>query len=392
MSQMSSFRQRIADSFIHVLDEKNLQWRAGWSRAESFPVNAFTGKKYKGINKFWLYLLALSRTENGADPDNRWATFKQIQKKGWRLKKGAVGAKVEYWQPYDFNTKQPIEWIEFYERRAEEGVNLIAKYFTVFNGRDIIGIPPLIISSGMQIEIRNGGSEAYYSIKDDIVHLPERAAFLNSYEYNSTALHELSHATGAEKRLNRNIKNLFGSKNYAYEELVAEISACFMGEHLELAETEQHIENHKAYVQSWIQSIKENPNVLIQAIKDAGDAANYLEYHAGILTRDEYLSTITESLSVSDQKIVEEQKPAQDSIPDSRSKELKKNGYVLTETLSKQLNELDRVTGKTHSLRDIHTAFQNNEYQENLKAEKLLNGIVKDLQNQELMRNKVPVP
>ena len=76
------------------------------------------------------------------------------------------------------------------------------------------------IQKGMDLQILNdGGDRAYYSPKTDSVHLPEKDTFYNSYAYNATALHELSHATGAEKRLNRDIRNVFGTEKYAYEEL-----------------------------------------------------------------------------------------------------------------------------------------------------------------------------
>ena len=52
--------------------------------------------------------------------------------------------------------------------------------------------------------------------------------------------------------------------------------------------TKEHIDNHKAYVQSWIGSIREKPETLIKAIKDAQAAANYMDYKAGIITEKEY--------------------------------------------------------------------------------------------------------
>ena len=101
------YRKRIADAFVQALEEKQLRWHSGL-RPDSWPVNAYTGKSYKGINKLGLFLSGLSGLKEGETPDNRWATFKQIQNKGWRLKKGASGVKVEYWQPYDFKLKQPF--------------------------------------------------------------------------------------------------------------------------------------------------------------------------------------------------------------------------------------------------------------------------------------------
>lgn len=95
--------------------------------------------------------------------------------------------------------------------------------------------------------------------------------------FNATALHELSHSTGHQTRLCREMSGFFGSDRYAYEELVAEMSSCFMGAELQIEADESQIDNHKAYVQNWVQGIREKPDVLVHAIKDAQDAASYMD-------------------------------------------------------------------------------------------------------------------
>ena len=61
-----------------------------------------------------------------------------------------------------------------------------------------------------------------------------------------------------------------------------------MGVDLDVTATPQHIDNHKAYVQAWIQSIRDKPETLIRAIKDAQAAATYMDYKAGLITDKEY--------------------------------------------------------------------------------------------------------
>ena len=80
----------------------------------------------------------------------------------------------------------------------------------------------------------------------------------------------------------------FGTSQYAYEELVAEMCSCFMGFDLHAEASASHIDNHKAYVQSWIQAIREKPETLIKAIKAAQAAANYMDWKAGLITDKEY--------------------------------------------------------------------------------------------------------
>lgn len=108
---------------------------------------------------------------------------------------------------------------------------------------------------------------------------------------NRTALHELSHATSHPTRLNRQTGAFFGTAQYAYEELVAEITSCFMGVNLKAELTPEHLENHKAYVQNWIENIREKTESLIRAIRDAQSAANYMDFKAGLITEKEYEQT-----------------------------------------------------------------------------------------------------
>lgn len=64
--------------------------------------------------------------------------------------------------------------------------------------------------------------------------------------------------------------------------------SCFMGVELAAEATPQHIDNHKAYVQSWIEAVRDKPDSLIKAIKDAQSAANYMDLKAGLITEKEY--------------------------------------------------------------------------------------------------------
>ena len=121
-----------------------------------------------------------------------------------------------------------------------------------------------------------------------MIHLPKPENFTGTYAYNATALHELSHSTGHPSRLNRPQGGFFGSEEYAYEELVAEMCSCFMGVNLTDEATPEHIENHKAYVQSWIREIRDKPESLIRAIKDAQAAASYMDMKAGLISEKEY--------------------------------------------------------------------------------------------------------
>ncbi len=307
------YRAELAEAFANVLEERGLEWRKEWrGSGGDAPHNGVTKACYRGSNAFWLSLVSMMKGYT----DPRWVTMVQIMdtegkyhpKQKWHLKSGSKATYVEYWYPYDLKNKKALTW-EQYRRELADGrtdseFKLSTRYTAVFNACDVEGIPELPViesndispdelitrlSKGMNIEITtDGGNQAYYSPSHDKVHLPDPGLFVDGYAFNATALHELSHATGHPSRLNRNMGGFFGSAEYAYEELVAEMCSCFMGVNLEMPASSSHIDNHKAYVQSWVQAIRNKPETLIHAIKDAQSAASYMDWKAGLITDMEY--------------------------------------------------------------------------------------------------------
>ena len=310
------YRAQLADAFAHVLEEKGLEWKKEWQgTGGSAPHNGITKANYRGCNAFWLSLVSMIK---GYD-DPRWVTMLQIMDKDqkyhpnekWHLKKGSKATYVEYWYPYDSANQKALTWEQYKQAiadgRREKEFTLSTRYTAVFNAHDVEGMPALEtvkhpeisqdelirrLSEGMGVEIfTDGGDQAYYSPAQDTIHLPAPESFHSAYAFNATALHELSHSTGHPARLNRPQSAFFGTDQYAYEELVAEMCACFMGSELQTEASAQHIDNHKAYVQAWIQAVRNKPETLVKAIRDAQAAANYMDYKAGLITDKEYEKT-----------------------------------------------------------------------------------------------------
>lgn len=311
------YRENLASMFVHVLEEKQLEWKQDWQGKFGNPFNGISGYRYHGINSLNLSLIAAARGYE----DPRWATFNQVREKGWKLKNAkGQGVKVEYWFPFDKEKKKAISWGEFrmIEEKSKGRYLILPHYSTVFNASLIEGIPRLPepekqqispdelvskISGNMEVEIiHEEGNRAYYSLREDKVHLPKPEYFFSNYAYGSTALHELAHATGAPNRLNRDMAGIAGSPAYAYEELVAEISSCFMSANLSMPQDKNHIENHKAYVQFWIKAIKEKPETLVKAVQQAEKVAGYLEYQAELISEKEF-----EKINASSMEIAEEE-------------------------------------------------------------------------------------
>ena len=288
--KVNSFRQKIENDFLKLIKENPREWKQPWIGGKQ-PINATTNKKYRGINNI---VLSIAAFEKGYS-DNRWATFKQIQGNEWRLKAGSKGVRIEYWIPIqrdEEGNKRTITWDEYRKLSKDDKllIDFRPRYYTVFNASCIEGIPAIErkdniiepdeliekISTSINVPIINDSDMAYYSIHYDEIHMPRPNAFDSSYDYNATALHELGHATGSKERLSRNIENISGTDAYAYEELVAEMTSCFMSEYIHAPMSEEHYENHKAYMSSWQTSIKDNPEYLVKAIKDAEKASDYL--------------------------------------------------------------------------------------------------------------------
>lgn len=291
-NQTKEFRKSVADMFVKGLSEEGLNWKQGWATTGELR-NAVSNRHYRGLNEFYLKLVSM--VHGYKDP--RWMTFNQIRDEGYHLEKGSKGAKVEYWFPFDTIKKKGVSFEEKERlinegKRKNEDFSLIAKYYTVFNGDNISGLPEIElpkneiepskvleqISKGMKVEIYNDGEDrAFYRPSTDDIHLPLPEVFSSDNEYNAVAFHELGHATGHESRLNRDQSGVFGTSAYAKEELVAEITSAFMAETTGISLEDMNMENHKAYVNGWIASIEDDPEYLMKAISQAHNAADYMQ-------------------------------------------------------------------------------------------------------------------
>jgi len=98
------------------------------------------------------------------------------------------------------------------------------------------------------------------------------AAYFEPINWHRTALHELGHASGHHSRLNRDLGGSFGSKKYAFEELIAELSAAFSCASLGIVPTVRHAD----YIGSWLQVLREDNRAIVRAASQASKAAGYL--------------------------------------------------------------------------------------------------------------------
>lgn len=317
MDKKEEYRKSVADQFLKLLDKENPVDAFAWVKQWQFvdmPRSLITGKEYSGTNS---YLLKMEQMVRGYN-DPRWITFLECEQfEGAHVKKEEHGTEIQRWLVMD-KTKTKGEAgaiIDFPEMnrlikdgRDENDFAIFPEYYEVFNAEQCEGLPPLEnelhndikqddyvskVVESMNVPIyNNGGDNAYYRPDEDAVHLPQKEVFKSSYAYNATALHELAHASGADTRLQRsgiNDCNCFDDKQYGYEELIAEMTACFAAANLMSDETGMdeyiaaHAENHYKYVKSWAESIRADPNILIDAMDEAQLAADFLDVHGGVM-------------------------------------------------------------------------------------------------------------
>lgn len=297
-------RKALVDMVLKNLENGKGIWEQGWADT-GVPVSAATGKRYRGINNLFLSLIAIERGYT----DNRWATFHQIDDRGWSFKKDEegrsrgkdAGVTIEFYELYDKETKKAfdrstLDGMTESERDEymQDNVRPMRKYFRVFNGDIIEGIPErekreidpserveraeklLEYWNDYESKIVYGGDAAFYRRSADEIHSPKREAFKNQHEFYGTNFHEMGHSTGHESRLNRDLTGAFGSEKYALEELRAELSAMFLEQEVGLAVSEKHIENNSRYIKEWHDEIKENPDALFTAIADADNIVRYI--------------------------------------------------------------------------------------------------------------------
>lgn len=273
---------------VGELEAGRVPWVQPWAArgdagaGVALPRNAASRRPYSGINILILWGAVIA---NGW-PSQGWLTFRQALDAGGAVRKGERGTTVVYADRFTPEAER--------ERARESGDNArtiaFLKRFTVFNVAQIDGLPegfapdpaPLperevvpvaeavIAASGVTFQI--GGSQAFYVPALDYVAVPPQPAFFDQINYYRTALHELTHATGHAKRLARDLTNGFGSKGYAFEELVAEMGSAFLCAALGIVPTVRHAD----YLANWLAVLKEDNRAIFRAASHASKAADWL--------------------------------------------------------------------------------------------------------------------
>lgn len=273
---------------IAQLEAGRVPWVQPWASsadaglAPGLPRNALTARNYSGVNVLILWGAVMEK----GYPSQSWLTFKQARDAGGCVRKGEQGTTVVYADRFTPEAEK--------EKARETGGDAksvaFLKRFTVFNvsqceglrpglapepaplpDRDIVPVAEaLIVASG--VDFRIGGDTAYYVPSQDFVAVPPQPAFFEQINFYRTCLHELTHATGHASRLDRNLVNSFGSKDYAREELIAEMGSAFLCAALGIVPTVRHAD----YIGSWLEVLREDNRAIFRAAGAASKAADWL--------------------------------------------------------------------------------------------------------------------
>lgn len=266
--------ERVTAAVIKDLENNCPTWVKPWKDQKCggiMPQNAATGRPYSGINIpiLWGVASALGYEKH------LWLTFKQAIDQKARVRKGEKGTQVVF-------TKRM--------RRDEDDDRKtfsMLKTFYVFNISQIEGLPdetaplsePIVgyepaerFIEATKADIRYGGSKACFVPSVDFIAMPPVEAFDDVGSFYCTVLHELGHWSGHKPRLDRDLANRFGTKAYAAEELIAELTAAFLCAHLEIKGELRHA----SYIQSWIELLRGDKRAIFTAASQASKAADYL--------------------------------------------------------------------------------------------------------------------
>lgn len=275
----------VTDRILAVLDNGAIPWKRPWVGG-SMCIKRKTGEPYSFVNQ-----LLLSPDFDGTFESlnsGEFASFKQIQAEGGKLRKGSKGLKVVFWKWYEVKDEESDD------PNAKKRVPVL-RYSTVFNIKDTDLEPKWGAdftpnahpdeeaervletywgTEGIKVNRSGESARAFYRPSTDTITLPKIERFCDTAEYYSTAFHESVHSTGHESRLDRIKKSAaFGSEEYSKEELIAEIGASALVSMCGL-ETEGSFKNNAAYIRGWRDAIAKDNKLIVSATGKAEKAVD----------------------------------------------------------------------------------------------------------------------
>lgn len=408
--------EAFADHMVKVMEDmKRSDWKKGWSVGSNgmfgLPMNIM-GFTYSGINAM---ITSFHTLDNGYTVPV-YMTFKQASKYGCHVKEGErsipiINVGVDKY----YNHKHITD--EEYDQLTDEEKDKVFKQFHItsfseFNidqtnlkevNKDLYdklvslfhGEAPSYDREGMfaspeldrmlknqewvcHIDCSHAADSAYYRASTDQIVIPMKEQFKISktpdeifkdgQEFYSTALHEMAHSTGHQSRLNRPIINSFGTKEYAKEELIAELTSALVCSALGFDKRIKR--NSAAYLDSWVRKLSSDPNYIREVMPQVNRASKMVLENidkqrvalgmSPLLRSGEIdLDTIEVKDSVKQQEVVNTQEAQSLSrgaqhVDDILDKDAIADGYA--NNMEKQWDEVVKMFGQDENLFDQLTA------------------------------------
>jgi antirestriction protein ArdC len=277
--------EQITNAIVSAIEEGANKYEMPW-HALSMPLNAIKRKPYRGVNVLMLWATA----QKQAYTSSEWATYRQWQEAGAQVRKGERSTTVVFWKFYDRSEEQQDDC-----EVSEDRPRCFARCYHVFNASQVDGYVPQVAEqlpesarienadrffASLPVVIKHGGDRAFYSPNGDFIQMPPFAQFKSPEGYVSTMCHELGHSSGAVSRLNRDLSGRFGDERYSMEELIAELTSCFLCVDLQIR-SEPRVD-HAPYISSWLKVMRNDKRAIFTAASKAQEAASYLQQLAAL--------------------------------------------------------------------------------------------------------------
>jgi antirestriction protein ArdC len=273
----------VSTRIVAELEAGAAPWVKPWSATAGMntPCNAVTNGPYSGCN---VLLLWMAQTAGYRTP--RFLTFKQALQLGGNVGRGERGTKVYFVKQLHVHDKEGSD-----DNSATRLVPMMREY-TVFNVDQCENLPDSIYTGkpmrlrnpdmrdefadaflhSTGADIREGQGDAFYVPSRDFISMPAFDAFKSADHFYNVVFHELTHWAGHRSRLDRDLKNRFGARNYAAEELIAELGAAFLCAEFGF---DGDVRN-AGYIASWIELLEADKRAFFTACSNASKAADYL--------------------------------------------------------------------------------------------------------------------
>lgn len=278
--------EMVTERIIEQLESGVIPWQKPWTGSKNGAYNRVSMKPYSILNQMLL------------QHSGEYATFKQWTEAGGHIKNGAKSEIVSFWK------------IQLIEEEEEDGTKVkkqipMLRYYHVFHISQVDGVEPKEKIELQELEpieeaervkreymdrehlkiYEKITDKAFYTPTFDYIEIPCKEQYKNVEEFYSTLFHEMIHSTGYYKRLNRLESGAsagFGSETYSKEELTAEIGSAMILNRLGI-ETEKTFNNSTAYIQNWLQVLKNDNKFIISASSKSEKAVKYI-FNENIVT------------------------------------------------------------------------------------------------------------